>query len=69
MFLGYSMNMLTYTKSGLSAGVSYRFVVTATNYIGESAESGVATIIAATVPDQITLAPTILQTTKQSISI
>jgi hypothetical protein len=51
MFLSSSTNMLTFTKSGLTSGVSYRFVVSATNYIGESAESAIGIIIAATIPD------------------
>jgi hypothetical protein len=63
------MNLLTYNKSGLTAGVSYRFKVTALNYIGEGAESPIGTIIAATVPDQILQAPTYVSSTLTSVTV
>lgn len=67
--LGTSLNMLSYTKSGLSSGVTYKWKVTAINYISEGAESAVGTIIAATVPDQITNAPAYVSSTKTSIAV
>lgn len=50
-FVATSMNMLSYTKTGLTAGGTYRFKVTALNAIGEGADSPIGSIIAATVPD------------------
>lgn len=68
-FIATSMNMLSFTKNGLTAGGTYRFKVTALNAIGEGAESPVGSIIAATVPDQITGAPVLVSSSKTSISI
>ena len=60
--------MTEYTRSDLTEGKSYRFKVSAVNYIGEGSESDELTLIAATVPDQA-LPPIKTGSTKTSISI
>jgi predicted phage tail protein len=46
---------LSFTKSGLTAGLNYKFAVSAVNDLGESSLSGVVSIISATVPDPVTI--------------
>ena len=44
------MTALTYTKTGLSAGTTYKFKVLARNSIGTGLSSSEFTIVAATIP-------------------
>ncbi len=52
-----------YTKTGLSAGTTYYFVVTAVNSVGESAASTQATAITSAAPPAVPAAPTAVTAT------
>jgi hypothetical protein len=59
---------LSFTKSGLTAGLYYKFAVSAINDLGESLKSNSVTIIAATVPNQVST-PSLYSQSKTSIGI
>jgi len=70
VFLDTSMNLLEYYEAGpLDTGKTYRFKVYAENFINLGTESGIGSIIAATVPDPPVPAPTRVSSTKTSITI
>lgn len=48
-----SYQTLSFTKSGLTAGLYYKFAVSAVNDLGESLHSSSVSIIAATLPGQV----------------
>ena len=56
-------------NSGIDSGYTYRFKISAHNYIGESAQSSAGSVIAATEPDALAAAPTKLSSTKDTITI
>ena len=63
-----SYQTLSFTQSGLTAGLSYKFQVSAVNIIGESLKSSTVSIIAASVPGTVAT-PTLYSQSKTAIGI
>ena len=60
---------MTYTKTGLSAGITYKFKVSARNLIGSGSLSTEFTIVAATIPYNIAAPTTTYDGASDSVTI